>query len=394
MGKRLELARDWGLPLGLAALAIAEVVDAYAAEEAWRRVAMVVVTTPMALVLGVRRRRPVATLVVACVLTLVLVLGVQTDPAAQPPLTPFLVLVAALFALGVHAERRAFTVGAATAAGLLGGLEVVQVVAGRGAGDVVPSVVFWVAAAVIGRLVHLSHSDAAAARERARRAENERDVAAAAERSRIARELHDVVAHSLSVIVIQASVEARTLGDRDDSAARTLRSIESTGRDALVELRRLLGLLRTPGEGDSPLQPLPSLASLEEGTGMLEDVRQAGHEVTLEVRGVPHDVPAGVELSAYRVVQEALTNAVKHAPAAPVRAVVDHEHGDVRVEVHNGPGRAGEGTALDSGGHGLTGMQERVRLYDGELTAGPDDSGGWVVRARFPVAVPVAEERA
>ena len=387
MGKPFELARDWWLPVGLAVLGVAEVVDAYAAEEPARRVAMVAVLVPMSLVLGLRRRHPAAVVVAASLLTLVLVLAVQADLAAQPPLTPFLVLVAALFALGVHADRRTFTTGAAAGAALLGGLEVTQLAAGRDPGDVVPSVLFWVAAAVVGRLVHLSRSEAETARDRARRAEDERDLAVAAERSRIARELHDVVAHSLSVIVIQASVEARTLGDRDDSTARTLRSVERTGREALVELRRLLGLLRADGDGVVPLQPLPSLASVAEDGGMLDDVRRAGHPVRLEVRGEPRDLPAGVELSAYRIVQEALTNVVRHAPGSPVRVVVDHEHDDVRVEVHNGAGRPGSGVDLGSGGHGLSGMRERVRVYDGDLDAGPDGNGGWVVRARFPVAV-------
>jgi signal transduction histidine kinase len=379
MGKLVPRLVRWWLPAGLAALSAIEVHEVYAGEPVLRRAATAGLLLLAALALSRRRRLP-AHVAAGCA---VLVLGVvllQPDLSAQPLFSLFVVMVAAMFSLGAHADRRTFVLGAAAAAAALASLEGVQVVAGRPPSEVVPSLLFWSVAAGAGRLVHLSSLEARVERERA-------EQATIAERSRIARELHDVVAHSLSVMVIQASVEARTLGERDDSAARTLRAIESTGRDALVELRRLLGLLRTPGEGDGPRRPLPSLASVAEEGGMLDDVRQAGHDVTLEVRGAPRDLPAGVELSAYRVVQEALTNAVKHAPGSPVRVVVDHEHEDLRVEVRNGAGRPEAGPALDSGGHGLPGMQERVRLYDGELTAGSDGAGEWVVRARFPVAV-------
>ena len=168
MEKPLDLARDWGLPVGLVVLGVVEVLDAYAAEDPARRAAMVAVLVPMGLVLGLRRRRPDAVVVAASLLTLLLVLVVQADLAAQPPLTPFLVLVAALFSLGVHADRRTFVLGATAVAVLLATLEVAQVVAGRDLGDVVPSVLFWAAAAVVGRLVHLSRREAEGATERPR----------------------------------------------------------------------------------------------------------------------------------------------------------------------------------------------------------------------------------
>lgn len=383
MGTLTAALGTWWLPAGLALLSLLEVHDVYADEPALRRAATTAALLLAALALSRRQSAPAQVAVGAAGLVLVVVL-VQPDLSAQPLFSPFLVMVAAMFALGMHADRRTFVLGAAATTAVLVLLEAVQVLAGRAPSDVVPSLLFWAVAAGAGRLVHLSRLQARAERERAERA-------TLSERSRIARELHDVVAHSLSVMVIQASVEARLLGDRDDSTARTLRAIETAGREALVELRRLLGLLRTDEDGAVPLRPLPSLSSLEDAA-MLDDVRRAGHDVVVKVTGTPRAVPTGADLSAYRIVQEALTNVVKHAPGSGVRVLVQHDDDAVRVEVGNGPGpcphqQAGGGHELGGAGHGIVNMAERVRLYDGELTAGPDGSGGWVVRARFPTAM-------
>ena len=229
--------------------------------------------------------------------------------------------------------------------------------------------------------------------------------AVAAERSRIARELHDVVAHSVSVMVVQAGAARRTLAASPGQAATALGQIESTGRQALVELRRLLGLLRDDdGQAtDAVLAPQPSLANLE---SLAAAAREAGLPVEVTVEGEPRPLPAGVDLSAYRIVQEALTNSLKHAGPARARVRVCYGREALEVQVtDDGLGgrsaaRAGEGLVVvtvgpdgelqlpgrrDGGGHGLIGMRERVALFGGALEAGADPGGGYRVAARLPL---------
>jgi signal transduction histidine kinase len=387
MTTMLRLLRDAGVPLALAALAAGEVTSSYGTEPRGLRAAMLLVLAAMCLALSWRRRRPGTVAVVVCALAAVFVLALQPDLTAQPPIAPFLAVVVALFALGAQTGNRTFWPAAIACATVLVALETVLVLAGRGVGDVVPSLLFWSAACVVGRLLHLSRREAAVERQRAQLAEEERDLhvqqAAVAERTRIARELHDVVAHSLSVIVIQSSVEARLLEGRDDSTAQKLHAIERTGRAALVELRRLLGLLRTDEDAGTLLQPLPSLREVD---AVLDGLRRAGHDVRLEVHGDAEDVPAGVDVSAYRIVQEAVTNVLKHAPGSPVRVVVDYRADAVAVEVENDRSLAAP-AGLDGSGLGLVGMRERVRVYGGSLHAGARSEGGFEVRATFPSVV-------
>jgi signal transduction histidine kinase len=224
--------------------------------------------------------------------------------------------------------------------------------------------------------------------------ERERDLkarwAVAEERARIARELHDVVAHTVSVMVVQAGA-ARRLVDGDPGRARqALGSIESTGRQALAEMRRLLGVLRRDGEdraggnGAGALAPQPSLADLE---SLVTAAQEAGLEVALEVEGNPRPLAAGVDLSAYRIVQEALTNCIKHA--GPARATVRLRYGRDALELRvsdDGRGVVGwyDGDRED-GGHGLIGMRERVSVLGGNLEVGPRPGGGFLVDARLPL---------
>jgi signal transduction histidine kinase len=225
-------------------------------------------------------------------------------------------------------------------------------------------------------------------RERASRAEQEREeraaAAAAAERARIARELHDIIAHNVSVMVVQAEAADEMLErDKPERARTPIRTIEETGRSALTDMRRLLGLLR-----DSDVQPLlgppPGIANLEL---LLVKVREAGLPVELVVEGDPQPLPPGVDLSAYRIVQEALTNALKYAGSAHACVLVRFAPGALELEIaDDGAGVNGDGTA---GGHGLVGMRERVALFGGELEAGPAEQGGYRVRARLPVGVGV-----
>jgi signal transduction histidine kinase len=217
---------------------------------------------------------------------------------------------------------------------------------------------------------------------RARVAERERDLAAreavVEERARIARELHDVIAHHVSIIVLQAGAERRGLGDENAPTREVLETVERTGRSALTEMRRLLGMLREePGE---PRAPQPGLRDLPL---LVAQLRHAGLPVELHVAGEPRELPTGIELSAYRIVQEALTNALRHAGDA--RATVDVRYGrdSLALEI------ADDGTARtppSTAGHGLIGMRERVALYGGRLETGPRASGGFAVRVVLPLA--------
>lgn len=234
----------------------------------------------------------------------------------------------------------------------------------------------WVA----GRLYRARSAEAIGYARRAARAEAESERRAQEvleqERRRIARELHDIVAHSLSLMVLQAGAASEVLTRSPDKARSALETVQDTGRQALVEMKRLLAVLRAPDSG-TELGPQPGLADLG---ALVEHVRSAGVDVALDIPGELH-APAGVELSAYRVVQEALTNVIKHAGAAHAVVTVRSYPRDLEVEIVDD----GKGSAADRGnGHGLIGMRERVGLYGGELTTGAT-AAGFAVRARFPV---------
>ena len=217
--------------------------------------------------------------------------------------------------------------------------------------------------------------------ERAERAEEERERAAneavAGERARIARELHDVVAHHVSVMTVQAGAVRRLLKPEQEREREALVSVEETGRKALTEMRRLLGVLRPEGEAPE-LAPQPGMRTL--GT-LIDQVRAAGLPVQLEVEGQAVELPPGVDLSAYRIVQEALTNTLKHAGPAQAWVHVRYGDGNVEVSIEN-DGRDGDDG--EPRGHGLVGMRERVAVYGGTLESGPREGGGFTVRARLP----------
>jgi signal transduction histidine kinase len=243
------------------------------------------------------------------------------------------------------------------------------------------ALISWLAGRAIRARTLLTEElhEAAVRAEEAHEAEAQR--AMAEERRRIAREMHDVVAHSVSVMVVQAG-GARRIIDRDpDRAAQAAAQIEYAGRAALVEMRRLLGLLHA-GEGEAgALAPQPSLAELD---ALVERSRAAGLPVEVKVLGERRALPAGIDLAAYRIVQEALTNTLKHAGAAPTEVHLRWGEDELELEILD---RGGAGTARNGsgGGHGLVGMAERVRLYGGELEAGPRPGGGFRVRARLPL---------
>jgi signal transduction histidine kinase len=244
----------------------------------------------------------------------------------------------------------------------------------------IPTLVGVAAAWILGDNMRTRRAYYRELEEKAERLEREREEserrAAAEEQARIARELHDVIAHSVSVMVLQAA-GGREVLDADPARAReALAAIESTGRDALAELRRLLGVA---GDGSAALAPQPGLPHLE---ALVDQVRAAGLTVELALEGETRDVPAGVELSAYRVIQEALTNTLRHAFASRVWVFVRRRAGELEVEVLDDG--VGPPTLAAADGRGLVGMRERVSLFGGELVTGARPEGGFRVRARFP----------
>jgi signal transduction histidine kinase len=214
------------------------------------------------------------------------------------------------------------------------------------------------------------------AEERARVLELERREAVAEERARIARELHDVIAHSVSVMTVQAGAAEEMLKVDPARAVEPVRAVQETGRQALVEMKRLVGMLREHDD-EIGLAPQPGVADLER---LAAQMRDAGLPVELRVEGSARPVPIGVDLSAYRVVQEALTNALKHAGAASAVVTLRYGDRDLTVEVID----EGTGFAVKPGGHGLIGMRERVGIFGGTFDAGPREGGGFAVRALLP----------
>lgn len=246
-------------------------------------------------------------------------------------------------------------------------------VGGPNMGRAVSNVFFVAIVSVIGHNVRL---------RKEKRVQEERvevleaDTAVADERLRIARELHDVVAHAMSVVAVQAGVAAHVIDTQPEEAKRMLENVRATSHDALDEMRRLLGVLRG---GDADLMPAPGLRDVDD---LAESLRASGVSVDVQVTGDPTGVPAGVDLTAYRIVQEALTNVLKHAgPAATARVTIDYSPVLVVVEVTDDGRGAG---VLVEGGHGLLGMRERVAVFGGDLVAGAKPGGGFRVRATLP----------
>jgi signal transduction histidine kinase len=279
----------------------------------------------------------------------------------------------ALYGLTVWSSSRRFVAGTAFV------LATNFAAAAGAAGSLDRSAPFAVVTLVVMVLVRRVLGDR---ERRLQLAERERDVAAreavVEERARIARELHDAIAHNVSMMVVQAGAERQVLDPDHGSTREVLETIERIGRGALTEMRRLVGMLRS--DSADPLAPQPGL---DDVPTLVAQVREAGLPVDLQVEGERRDLPVGIELSAYRIVQEALTNALKHAGDA--RATVHVRYGPDSLEleiVDDGPGEA---APVASGGHGLAGMRERVALYGGRLDAGRRPSGGFSVRVLLPI---------
>jgi signal transduction histidine kinase len=243
-----------------------------------------------------------------------------------------------------------------------------------------------VAGLLLGVSVRHWRNSLGALTERAEQLERERDqqakIAAAAERTRIAREMHDVVAHSLSVMVTLSEGAALKQAAEPQRASMAMRQVSATGHQALDEMRRLLGVLRTEDDPGSR-QPQPGMAQIG---GLFDQVRATGLTAGLTVTGTPAAMPPGAELTVYRIVQEALTNTLKHA-AGPTRVSVTIAYlpGSVTVDVHDDGARRDGRAQAWTAGHGLTGMRERAAVYGGAVSAGPDPDGGWRIHARLPM---------
>ena len=296
-------------------------------------------------------------------------------------LIPILVSIAGFALMGLVPVRRQALAGLAIGIGV-DAIVVHNDPVGGVANFVFTSIAFAVAWAIGFALSH-KFREAEEARERAARAEREREeqarAAVADERARIARELHDVVGHSVSVMTVQASAVRMRLRPHQEKQREALLVVEQTGREALAEMRRMVGVLKRPEESPA-LAPQPSLEHLDK---LVSHAREAGLPVELRIEGEPEQLPAGVDLTAYRLIQEGLTNALKHARADRAEVVVRYSDGHIELTVSDdGPG-GGDG---DKGGHGLVGMRERVSVYGGVLQAGPRAGGGYRLRARLPVA--------
>lgn len=372
------------LTLALTALGVGSQFSTFTDDEGFRD------TDPLAIALGLavclpvywRRRYPLASVLVST--TAITIIGVAEYRTNNLPL----VVLFIVYAVGAHAQR------GRDLAGLLAVAAGIVIITASGvpdldeAGALLQLVLFggvWLAGQVVRSRAATAEAKVAEAEERA---EAQRQLAArsvAEERLRLAQELHDVVAHSMSVIAVQAGMGAHVIDERPADAKRALQTISDTSRTTLQEMRRLLGVLRDE-DGIRSHAPAPGIDDL---STLVDDVRGAGVPVQLDVEGDPAAVPHGIELSVYRLVQEGLTNVIKHAGPASASVRVRCVDGAVEVDVvDDGRGAAAVAARNGDGGHGLVGMRERVALWGGTIDVGPRPGGGFAVRARLPYGEP------
>jgi signal transduction histidine kinase len=336
-------------------------------------------TVVAALALAWRRRAPLLTVAVTFG---AIVAESWLGVSLQKPDAPMLIALVAVYTVGAYLPLRESAFGIAFSLACIW-----LAISGQttnGHSDYAFMTVMLSGAWLVGRGMHGRVSQASELAERTRRLETEADAerraAVAEERRRIARDLHDVIAHSVSVMVVQAGA-AEDIAERNQSGVlEPIRAVQETGRAALVEISRLLGLLREDG-AELGLTPQPRSDDIPE---LAAQARAAGLPVELRVEGRPRTLPLGVDLSLYRIAQEALTNARKHSGAA-AEIVLRYQEREVELEIDNEPGPATNG---HSGGHGLIGMRERVAVFGGSLEAGPQPDGSFRVRARLPLETP------
>jgi signal transduction histidine kinase len=350
-------------------------------------------TVAAGLAMALRRRYPLGALVV--VLVALMAVG-WPHQVSLPPMAYVLYLAAHSYRGWRALAALAATLLAPVPAVLWGSLTITGYIFSAELAAAV-----WFAGFVLGRY---REYEADRRRHRARLAEAEVEKARRAvtdERLRIARELHDVLAHSMSVITVQAGFGHLVIDDRPAEAKAALGAIETTGREALVQMRRLLGVLRADGPdsadgGGAALTPAPGLADLDR---LVAQTAKAGVRVDLRITGRPRELPAGIDLSAYRIVQEALTNVVRHAQTPAGRVAVDYGSDELSIEItDDGPECPNPDTPVSAddgvgagGRHGLIGMRERVGLYGGRFSAGPLPTRGFRVAAQLPLGDDAAD---
>ena len=379
-GRRAPSVVDWLLMLALSILAFLE-----AAGGMYPGPVAVAATVQIAAILPVafRRLAPVRAIAIGVAVSLpyIVVYGSVNSLAS---LLAGLLLI---YSVGRHAEGRALLAGSAI------GLFSVIV---QGLGGTFQSPTDWVfalilmgAALIVGIALRVQVERSIALAVAADRAQREQEATAQAavqeERARIARELHDVVAHNVGLIVLQAGGARSVLATDPERARAALRQVEETGRQTLTEMRHLVGILRE--DEDEERQPLPRLERLP---ALVDEARAGGLTVDLQIEGRMAELPAGLELAAYRLIQEALTNVRKHAPWSHVQVRLAYEPDRLRMEVTDdgGPSGAAAATARDASdpGHGLIGMRERVQVYGGRMQTGAMPGGGFRVEATLPLS--------
>jgi signal transduction histidine kinase len=359
--------------------AVASVVEAAVSRHAEHRVAAAVLALGWSLPFLARRRYPLWAPLAVCASVGVLTV-INSTQAANNLTMPFVAAIAAAISFGLIPERRHAIAGWAA---LVATAAIVGFKAGSAFSDFFWTMLILTLAWFFGAALGTRTEQARELQERVDTVERERSVAAeratSEERARIARELHDVVAHSVSVMVVQASGVRRLLQDGQHREREALLLVEQIGRQALSEMRKMLGVMRTGDESPAALSPQPGLEHVDR---LIAQVEEAGLPVTLRVEGIRPELSPGVDLSAYRIVQEGLTNALKHGKGAHAEVLIRYVDSRVQLEIaDDGPGRP----ATDGLGHGLVGMRERVALYGGTLEAGPRNGGGFLLRAELPV---------
>jgi signal transduction histidine kinase len=344
------------------------------------RLPLAVLAASAVIPLAWRRRSPF--LALGVMTGSLLLIGLIGKPQ-QSGLEFALALMLGLYSVAAHGRGHEPALGALIVLAAGGIYEWLAWTDGDTAIDVLVPYLLFGASWIAGREV--AHHRAAAAALEAQSAlveearQRDAETAVGRERTRIARELHDIVSHGISIMGLQAAAARRTLAPGQHEQREALLVVERMGREALAEMQRLLGVLRT-GDDLAGREPLPALSSIQR---LVDESRCAGLQVDLAIEGETRPLPAGIELTAYRVVQEALTNVRKHAFGASACVRLQYLPEAVRVVVvDNGPGRLNEGAS----GHGLIGMRERVTLHGGELRAESSEAGGFVVDALLPVA--------
>jgi signal transduction histidine kinase len=380
-GRRLRLLADGALAFVLATAALLEIFAVKDPATSWggRGAVQVVLALAVTLPLLLRIRFPLAVLIVEAAAFVALVALASSHPSFEP----FAAMVIAVYSVGAHTSGWSARLGAV----LLFALAVATAVGSEATGHRLAGLLspgFWLLAAwVVGRLIRGWRRRTLELETMTRELEAQRDLraqaAVAVERGRIARELHDVIAHNVSMMVVQAGAAAQVLEGSQPHVRDALDAIADAGRTTVDEMRTLLGVLRA-GEDGPALRPQPGLADLDQ---LLQSVREAGQPVALHVEGEPVRLQQALDLSAYRIVQEALTNTLKHAGGSHSEVFIRYMRGEVEIEVRDDGVGIGPGVG---GGHGLLGMRERAAMFGGEIEAGPRAEGGFVVRARLPVA--------